>query len=657
MLRISMESPQSIQPPTPAPTFYRLKNKWQRWKRERILQIKEEETDEEKLLGSNWDQLGFHRPISGTFFAIGFLPFEALLGVLLLPLAQLTYLRFPEISSYEMIASGLFLAVYTIMDFELGNAVERFVPEYLIKNPRKALQFATFFIKYQMWTGLFQVTLLSWIILATLRNTNMAYLMFFLLFINVKQYPGQLGIFDSLLYSHQAFNKQFLRSFTQVSIIQNITGPIFGLIGLFYGISNPVIGELMGLALGYAIGRYVDDFLGFSIGGYFYAKIIKEQFPGLRLRDVVFQKVDRDVWTVAFKYSIKLMPNTVFSSLLGFFGWSIKVNYIPGYVTWSGLIKTGEEVTKYAGWGREVLGKSQAGMAESYNNDKQTMFKYYIASSWKYNFFLFILFFSVLAIGLPAVLDGIIMVGFLNKQWIGVTVVIPWLLLKQSYQFLDDTLSKAVFVTNHPEVNTALNIASTIIDLFFTWYFFVVLNLGWVGLILMAVPSQVVRIIVRYIWVHKHMVKLDMAFWKGIAWQVFVAPLLAGACYWGFIWFAAYGIYPALRAALGDDLIVISTLVVILFVIVTAFLFYFPLYAFFGGFDEYSLGVYKKAVALTGPSILFTWPFYKLFTWGYRHSPFKLRAKIAFSEQANREVLELARLRLEGRTRAKKVAT
>jgi hypothetical protein len=61
------------------------------------------------------------------------------------------------------------------------------------------------------------------------------------------------------------------------------------------------------------------------------------------------------------------------------------------------------------------------------------------------------------------------------------------------------------------------------------------------------------------------------------------------------------------------------------FVIMTAFVFYFPLYPFFGGFDEYSLGVYKKAVALTGPSILFTWPFYKLFAWGYRHSPFNTR--------------------------------
>ena len=649
-----MESPQTLQTPAHVNHFERIKNKWQRWKRLKILQIKEEETEEEKILGSNWDQIGFHRPISGTFYAIGFLPIEAIFGILLLPLAQLTSLRFPEIGSFEAIAGGLFGAIYSIMDFELGNAIDRFVPEYLIKDPRKATQFATFFIKYQMWTGLFQVTILSWIILTMLQNTNMAYLMFFLLFINVKQYPGQLGVFDSILNSYQAFDKQYLRSFAQISIIQNVTGPVFGIIGLFYGMANPMIGELMGLSLGYAIGKYVDDFMGFSIGGYFYSKLLQKHFPGMRLRDVMFQKVDKEVWMVALKYSLKLMPNTVFSSLVGFFGWSIRVNYIAGYVTWQGLITTGESIVKFAGWGREVLGKSQAGMAESYNNDKIMMLKYYIASAWKYNMFLFVVFFSILAIGIPAVLEGIIAAGFLSKQWVGVTVVIPWLLLKQTWGFLDDTLSKCVFVTNHPEVNTALNIASTLIDFFFTWYFFVILNLGWFGLIITGVPSQVMRMVVRYIWVHRNMVKFDAAFWKGIAWQVFLAPLLAGACYWIFIWIAAYMVYPFLRVTLGDDFIVLTTLLIVIFVLVTAFIIYFPLYAFFGGFDEYSLNVYKKAVALTGPSIIFTWPFYKLFTWGYRHSPFKKQAVISFSKEADREVLELARLRLEGRAKAKK---
>jgi len=112
-----------------------------------------------------------------------------------------------------------------------------------------------------------------------LQNTNMAYLMFFLLFINVKQYPGQLGVFDSILNSYQRYDRSYLRSFTQISIIQNVTGPVFGIIGLFYGMANPVLGELVGLSLGYAIGRYVDDFLGFALGGYFYAKILGKVFP------------------------------------------------------------------------------------------------------------------------------------------------------------------------------------------------------------------------------------------------------------------------------------------------------------------------------------------------------------------------------------------
>ncbi len=647
-----MEAPQPAQPPAPPRAVDRLKNKWQRWKRAKILHITDEQTEEEKLLGKEWDQLGFHRPIGGVFYAIGFLPIVAVVGIMLLPLAQFTKLRFVEIGSFEAIAAGLFGAVYSILDFELGRGIQRFVPEYLIKDPRKATQFATFFIKYQMWTGLGQITLLSFVILYFLGNTNMAYLIYFLLFINIKQYPGQLGVFDSILDAHQQFSKQYMRTFYQIEIVQNITGPVFGIIGLFYGMSNPVMGELMGLALGYAIGTYVDDFLGFCIGGYYYSQILNKQFPGLRLRDVVFQKVDREVWTVALRYSLKYMPNTIFSSLMGFFGWSIRVNNIPGYVTWAALIKTGQDLTKFAGWGKEVLNKSPAGMAESYNNNKIMMFKYYVASAWKYNTLLFLLFFAVLAIGLPVVFDGIIAAGFLTEQWVGVKVVLPILLILQSYAFLDDTTDKTVSIGNHPEINVTLNIVTTIVDLAITYLVFIVWNLGWVGLVVGGLPSQAMRIIVRWIFVNKKMVRFDIKFWKGIYWQVFVAPLLAMGCFVGLIFFDVFVVYDFLQAAMGDGLIVISTAITLVLVIFMAFLIYLPLYAFFGGFDEYSLNVYKKAVALTGPSIIFTWPFYKLFAWGYRHSPFKRRAKITFSEEADKEVRELAHLRLEGRAKA-----
>ncbi len=654
MLELFMESPQPAQFPAQPHVIDRLKNKWQHWKRSKILQIKDEETEEEKVLGKDWDQVGFHRPIGGVFYAIGYLPIVAMVGVLLLPLAQFTKLRFVEIGSFEAIAGGLFGAVYNILDFELGRGIQRFVPEYLIKDPRKATQFATFFIKYQMWTGLGQVTLLSYVILFMLGNTNMAYLIFFLLFINVKQYPGQLGVFDAILDAHQQFSKQYLRTFYQIEIVQNITGPVFGIIGLFYGMANPVIGEMFGLALGYAIGTYVDDFLGFCIGGYYYSQILKKQFPGIRLRDVVFQKVDREVWTVALRYSLKYMPNTIFSSLMGFFGWSITVNNVPGYVTWAALIKTGGDLTKFAGWGKEVLNKSPAGMSESYNNKKIVMFKYYVASAWKYNTLLFLLFFAILAIGLPVVFDGIIAAGFLNEQWVGVKTVLPLLLILQSYGFLDDTTDKTVSIGNHPEINTTLNIITTIIDLALTYVAFIVFNLGWVGLVIKGLPSQAMRIIVRWVYVNKKMVKFDTQFWKGIYWQVFIAPLLAMGCFVGLIFFDINVVYVALQVALGDALIVVSTLIVIILVIFMAFMVYLPLYAFFGGFDEYSLSVYKKAVALTGPSIIFTWPFYKLFSWGYRHSPFKRQAIIAFSADADREVHELARLRLEGQAQLQK---
>ncbi len=634
----------------PVGSYGRLKNKWQTWKKEKILQSKGEPTEEEKLLGQDWNELGAHRPLGGLFYEFGTYPGAIVIGILLLPLLSYTVYAFPEIESFEAIAGGLFAAVYSILDLESASSVDRFVPQYALSDPRKATRYASFFIKYQMWSGLSQVTFLSIIILTMVRSSNLGYLTLFLLFINVKQYPGMLGVFDGLLASYQRLNKTALRGFLQVDIVQNITGPVCGVIGMFWGANNPQFGILFGLALGYAIGKYIDDFFGLSLGAYYYSKVLKEIYVDIRLRDVFFQKIGKDVWAPALKYSLKRMPSTIFGSVMGFFGWSITVNYVPGYATYSGLVKQSENIVNFSTKGYGIFGKSRAAMSEAYNNGKYHLTKFYIANAWKYGLLLFFALAGVISLGFSAVLPAIIQAGFMSKGWIGIGAIIPIYTLLKTWTWYDDIHGKMIEISDHVEVNTILGIIGTIVNIIFTFLMIVLWQWGWLGIILAGVPAQIMNMVVRGIFVYKKLLPLDKAFWKDIVWQVFVAPSLAMG---GFMVVLLVGInvmYPSLLSLFPDTLMIIPLLITILFIFfVGLIIVYFPLYAFFGGMDEYGLEVFRKSVALTGPGMILAWPIYKLLRWGYKHSPFKRLGQMKMVPDVKRELLELAYLRKEGK--------
>lgn len=642
--------PQISKPPS---SYGRLKNRWQNWKRVKILQAKGEPTEEEKLLGQNWDELGPHRPLGGLFYEFGTYPGAIIVGILLLPLLSYTIYAFPEIESYEAIAGGLFAAVYSILDLESASSVDRFVPQYALSDPRKATRFASFFIKYQMWTGLGQVTFLSVIILTMVRSSNLGYLTLFLLFINMKQYPGMLGVFDGLLASYQKLNKTALIGFYQADVVQNISGPVCGIIGMVWGSANPQYGLLFGLALGFAIGRYVDDFFGLSLGAYYYSKVLKDLNLNLRLRDVFFQKIGRDVWEPALKYSLKRMPNTIFSSIMGFFGWSITVNYVPGYATYSGLVKQSDNIVKFATKGYNIFGKSRAAMSEAYNNEKYNLTKFYIASAWKYGLFLFFALSGVIAFGFSAVLPAVIEAGFLAKSWSGIGVIIPIYTMLKIWNWYDDIHGKIIEISDHVEINTYLGIIGTIVNLLFTYLMIVVWQWGWLGIILSPIPSQLFGMVVRGIYVYKRLLKLDKAFWKDILWQVFVAPGLALGGFFVILYVGIGLLFPLLSSLFPDAWVTIPLLITILFIFfVGLIIVYFPLYAFFGGMDEYSLEVFRKSVALTGPGLILAWPIFKLLRWGYKHSPFKRLGVMKMVPDVKRELLELAYLRKEGKMKA-----
>ncbi len=618
------------------------KGNYQGWKKRLIKQTGEED-EVQKVLGSEWNELGFHRTIAGFFYTIGLLIPGVLFSILLLPLIQFTEMRSPDITGFRFAATGVFGAVYAILDLNTGDIIDRFVPAYLIKDPAKAMAYASFFIKYQMWSGLFQIAFVPLFCFSYIdTQTGFAYLAWYMIFVSIQQYPATLGFFQNLLDTFQRYNKANLVVFWRASFIEPLTKLAGGVIGLYWGQANPAFGELYGMVIGIAVGGYVDDFFTFALGTYWLSKILDQY--GIKMRDVYGRKIPRDVWRSALGFAARFWPGTIFGALMGFTGFLITVTSLPGYTTIVGLVMQAGNFSKFAGWSGDIMGKSRPVYSESLNNGKLNLTRYYIASGLKYwSFFWFFLgLFNIFAA--PLIIN-ILIGNFISEEWTLIGPMIPILVILGIWSPFNDIADRLINITRHPEFNTALGIGGTFVNLFFTWYFLAFLNWGWLGYMLTGVPMSLIAMILRFTFMQKKILRLGWSFWKDIAWQVYVAPAIAGFIFVAYQLFVLQILWPIISYGQSGMGIILPTLVALLLLIAGLMVIYIPLYAWFGGWDAHTLRDFKKSVPLSGPSLFIVYPMYKMFARFSKTSPFKRLATWQLGDSAYKELLELGRER------------
>jgi len=624
--------------------FSNIKTRYQAWT-VKIVNLTRN-TEDEKMYGEGWDRLGYHRPIARYLYDFGLLIPQIIFGLILLPLVKYTELRYPEMGMFETASAGLFGALYTILDLDLQTIIERFVPQFAVSNPKKATQYVTFFIKYQMWSGLVQILFVSsFMFLYIIPKTNFAYLAWFILFINQKQYPAILSTFQDTIGAFQHGAKEKLIVFYRASVLEPLTKIGGGLIGLYFGMQNPAIGEMVGMAIGFAIGSYVDDFLTFGLGMYWLSKIL-DKF-NIRIWEVYGQEVPKDVWQSALTYAMKLFPRTVFGTVAGFFSFLITYENLAGYASYTGYFKMADNLRKYVGWSDDILNGSTAAFTESFTNGKVNLTKYYIGEGLKYNYLFFMFLGGLNIFGLPIILK-IALGVFLNDSWAMVGTIVPiQIALYTLHSPYDDIANKMINMSKHPEIQTYLGIAGTLVNLFFTYYFLMVLDMGWMGIILIPLPWTYTSLIIKWIYMHKKILKLDMAFWKDMAWQTYIAPLDAGAIYVLFMLAVLLGVWPIISAPFSGDLLLVPLIVCLVLLVLGLLLLYFPLISWFGFWDERSLNTFRRAVALSGPSLWLIYPMYKIFNAFYKKSPFKKQSYFKLGDIAEVELQELMVLRHE----------
>ncbi|MHA1791210.1 MAG: hypothetical protein ACTSVI_01115, partial [Promethearchaeota archaeon] len=474
----------------------------------------------------------------------------------------------------------------------------RFIAEYRIKDINRMIQYIGFFIKYQMITGLIQITLLSYLTFYFIESSNYAYLTWMLLLILQKQWPGMLGIFKTILSGMQHHAKVEVFNFLQGLVVERITLIVFVLFGRWLGEKNPALGMIMGICIFTQIGNYIDDVIFGFISGYYVNKILKS-YMNLSIADVFKVKIKKPVLKEMLFYGIQgsLMP--ILGSSVSTLTLLVYTQNISGYASWSALISIGGMFSSVIGQiGDFALSTT---IAESYSNGKKKLAEFYVSYSirWRY------LFYILVGITLFSIIPYFIAIIYHFSgltYYRGATIFFIPLLIKKLFdpllQLPDPIMTGALHITQY----NIIRAVEEVMKIFFLFFFVFTLKVqetwGISGLLFLIgfqhfIP-YIIKTIICYVYVNKKIIKIKI-YWK----PTFIGPVLSSLPVliitqsWYYL-----GFFQVVEAIGVDFTIVISMIILTLLLLFI----YFPLNILIGGWDDYMLYVFSKAVKLSGPS-------------------------------------------------------
>ena len=414
--------------------------------------------------------------------------------------------------------------------------------------------------------------------------------------------------------------------------------------GRWLGSMNPAVGELMGAVIGYAIGKYIDDFFTMILSAKYFSKAL--QPFGFTLKDCFRITFDKQVFkeSIWFGFQSSLTPIVnSFTSLAMVF---MYLDKLPQYGTFLALAQVALGIT---GLMKAQDFQMTANIAESYMNGKKKLASFYVKSAIKWNGFLMIFITSLLISVIPMLLGEVLKLPGLENYLLAAPFILPSLIsnfIQSWIGFPDGIITGAKRVG----VFTAIRLSEEFLQVFFIWLYLYVLqlqDLGLPGIIFIlafehAFP-RVIKMLMGFVYTHQKILKIKINMM-----QTFLIPTLAslpvfliGFSYYAFVFspmiqfFSFLGAY----AVIGPSVIYL----IIVLLIVPIFV-YMPLSGFLGGWDDFQLYNLKKASKLSGPMKFVAQLFYKSISFGATRSPWHNKFKIDW-EGAEKEIKELMEIK------------
>ena len=571
--------------------------------------------------GSDWEDIGFHRPLAGFMVALMF-------GLLLfIPLIIYQNLVLPVYILPSAQALGIwgrvtqfFNVVWLFFDFGTSMAFIKFFSQHRVHDPRRAVQYGQVFIWWQMLSGAIQVALVAALAGTVMPRTAYALYAWSVTIHTFIQIPGFYKMFRHVLMALQRSDFAQVIELAIQLIFPMITQPVIVGVMVAWGIHNPTFGMAMGGLFGMGLAAYATELLSFGLGFVLYNRL------GYNSRVFFMAHFDLAVIKETFSFG--------FFEMLGSIAWGIG-QALEVLLTQARLVNYAEI------WGNWGLAQNfvfafnisavlydgvMPGISEAISNGKRILSQYYTAMSYKYGGMISGFIVAVLL----AVADRFILGASGPEFARGALYVIP-LAIWGAAQYPSWVSDAVELAANRPYLKPMMVGIEQVIRLGLAWLLLAQFQIQ--ALIISYFIGILVKDVVSYVVNHRVCFPHRFYFWQSLA-----APLLAtGAHYFilrvvtGWIW--------------KNDQI---TSVIIFFIGI--FLSY-PLYAFLyglaGGWDIDTLQELEHACHLSGFMKPFSMVFYKASALGAKISPLHNRFPITIRSQAMEEAKALRQERVD----------
>lgn len=611
-----------------------------------------QEVPEENL----WKEIGIHRTIGGQFFRnFVFMLLAAIISTAMMTFVLQILIPYPTSKGYYDIGGQLFSFVFLVFDVGTAYGIEIFISREWVRDKKRALLYIQYYLWYQMFTGLIQVTFISWWILTVVPSGNLAHLTWILLFINIKQYPGMLGTFKAVLQGVQRYDKSIILDFIGNQGFQLATQIIFFIGGRYWGMANPIYGEMLGLSIGMVLGLYVDDFAFMALGYRFFAKVLKQE--GFDPKIAWRHDFDWPLVKECLIYGIGVSWAPMIGVGIGLIKLTISLNAIPGYANWIVLSELGLGIGGSINMG-DINTTSQ--MGESLQNKKYKLASFYLSEALRYWAFIACAMAGIIMCLIPILSELIGIIPAIEDQygstlvfiWPGIILLLPDVPTKQ--------FERIILADAKVWFRAWLDIGLTLLNLgIFYWavvariwewgMFGIIILFGWTGL-----PGKIIKFVIYYVYVNKKIMKIRIS-----GWQVFGASVVTFFVVYAlgmlFLTTIAFPLMKFNMQQFGREPGAILTAVIAVVVIILVFmLIIFPLtYALAGGWDEAGLEILKKSYELSGPSKIFIKSIWMTSIYGSRISPLYNKFKFGLYEDAKIEADELWEMKMRDEQKIK----
>jgi len=424
------------------------------------------------------------------------------------------------------------------------------------------IEYVNFFIRYQLITGVIQVTVLSVYVFKAVVYGQYAYLVWILLLDMHKQYPGMLNIFKDIIGGMQYFSMTQIMNWFQSKGLEFFLNIGFILMGRAFGEANPQVGIIMGMAIFGVIGNYIDDLIMLPVSAMYLNRIMKKHM-GYSLGTALKFKVGKDVYRNAIKYGVPGSILPIFTSAVNTFILLAYSTNIPAYITWSALAGFGSNFASIMGqFGDFSLSTN---IAESYPSGKKTLAEFYVSYSLRWRFFFRMLFFMAIIAAIPYLYLMVESNPGLLWYLPGFVFLMPNLIKSLFSPFLElaDAIMYGSEKINEYQIIRAIE---EVLKLFFIWLFIFAIRVqdhwGMVGIIFLFIFQNyipyVIKTVLCYIYIEKKVLHIKV-YWM----PTMVIPFICAlpALLFARVWLVT--VFPYMMAALGFNLS--STLCYILF--------------------------------------------------------------------------------------------